>query len=241
MNPWPEEGAPGDAPPETILPFEDLILAPGATLDHLLHRQMPVLATLRHRRFATETFEEPHALGVRFALRAPLPLPDGDRHLELTKTFRLDDQQCRLTLDLELANPEPRPLELSYGLRLPLASLASPHGHPFTLTVPEVGLTDLDGLSVGEVCGISTLRWGPRPGGPPPERGALPLASTRLTIDRPVTVWYSPLLTEIMLEGKATPIFQALVLVFLVQLRLDREGRAGLRFTFTLGKGSDHG
>ncbi|RCK81214.1 MAG: Glycosyl hydrolase family 57 [Candidatus Ozemobacter sibiricus] len=241
MNPWPEEGAPGDAPAETVLPFEDLILAPGATLDHLLHRQMPVLATLRHRRFATETFEDPHALGVRFALRAPLPLPDGDRHLELTKTFRLDDQQCRLTLDLELVNPEPRPLELSYGLRLPLASLASPNGHPFALTVPEVGLTDLDGLSVGEVCGISTLRWGPRPGGPPPERGALALAGTRLTIDRPVTVWYSPLLTEIMLEGKATPIFQALVLVFLVQLRIDREGRAGLRFTFTLGEDPDHG
>ncbi len=241
MNPRPEEGTPDRRDAEMILPFEDLILSPGPTLDHLLHHQIPVLAALRHRRFAAETFEEAHALGVRFTLSTPVPLPGGERRLTLGKTFRVDDRERRLTLDLEFVNPDLRPLELSYGLRLPLGSMASTSGHPFALTVPEVGLTDLDGLSVGEVCGVSEVSWSPRPGLPPPERGGLILAGTRITTDRPVSVWYSPLLTEIMLEGKPTSIFQALVLVFLVQLRIEGEGRAALRLTLGPTENSGHG
>ncbi|NLI75157.1 MAG: DUF1925 domain-containing protein [Candidatus Riflebacteria bacterium] len=229
MNPWPEEGSTGGPPPDPLLPFEDLILAPGPTLDHLRHGHLQVLGSLRHQRFDTETFEEPDAMGVRFAARPAVLLPGGPRPVELVKTFRLDGRRRRLTLDLEFHNPDDRPLELSYGLRIPFSSVGAEPSPAFQLGFPEVGLAGLDGLTIGEVCGVGEVTWA-APKGP----------GTRITIDRPLSIWYSPLMTEIMQEGSRTPIFQALVLLFMTQLRLEPLGRFALQFTFAAPETRPH-
>ena len=172
-------------------------------------------------------------MGVRFEIESILPLSEHERKLGLRKTFLLDEKTRRMEVELSFRNPESRNLEFTYGLRIPLSSVSADSPHPFCLSFPEVGLANLDGMCVGEVCGVTDIRWdsscNPSSLGEP---FTAKLIGTRIQVDRPISAWYSPLLTDILLEGKRTAIFQALILMFVIQLRLGAEETSAFRFQF---------
>lgn len=270
MNAWPEEGSPADKHQEPLLPFEDLVLAPGQTLENLVRGNLAVLHHLRRHRYDSIPIQDEFPIGgagsgaspggraagragprmgVRLELEPLLALPQGERRIGLRKTFLLDSRGRQMELELTFRNLESHVIEFPYGMRVPLGSVTESPSHPYLLSFPEVGLTKISGLSVGEVSGVTDIVWAPgqpetgaEPSGadpktpwsaPKPARGrggVTTLAGTRIRADRPLTIWYSPLVTEILLEGKRTPIFQAVILLFLLPIRLEPGETAPFRF-----------
>ncbi len=220
MNSWPEEGPISGFRGKPILPFEDILLAVGLSLDHLLSDNPPLLADLRGTTYSHRSIERENRLGVQLTARPFLAIPEGEAQIVIKKTLVVGHDRSSIDLEVELENASDRLLEFAYGMRLPLSGCYWGNPAPFSLGFPEVGLEDLDGKGVGEVSGIGEVRWG-QPRG----------MTTVVRSQSPMTAWYFPLENHLMVEGTPAVISQGVLLVFIFQLRFEARGKVSLSFT----------
>jgi len=230
MNAWSEEGCPDQQPISPLLPFEDLILPIGPSIEAMIQGTWPTLCNLRTSSYEYSCENTGKALEVELKLNPAFSYSSGEEKLEISKKYSLPVSGKSLFVEARLTNPGEHPLEFAYGMRVPLSAFSPETPAPFTLGFPEVGLLELDGKSVGEVCGIQEVRWAQSKG-----------QSLNIYIGRPSTVWYFPLAPEILIEGKPTNIFQGVVLAFILQLRLEPGTSSGLTFRFGNAKEEHNG
>jgi len=191
------------------VPFEDIGLRVGASLEGLFNDPSLTIGNNPQLLFDLESSKVTEFLKIRFNADFPLQFTDKSTLVQVEKIFIVPTERTGMELQVSLHNPNEYQLELEYALPVPFSVDFQCPEEFNSLSFQEIGLFDIEGKNRGEISGVSEIHVSGFKG-----------TKTGILSNRPMTVWYNPLFTSLLIEGKPTHVFQGVELFFVNNFRL---------------------
>lgn len=231
MQHRPEEGG-AHGGNQVIHPFQDIILPWGIQPENLIFKRLASSSTTAGNIFSQELCKlGPRKLGIIFQGNLPVRSEGRVRQIRLVKEYEIPTTGKGFSLSVSLSTNEPGIVQGIYGLRFPIGCCPQKQTEidsdrygctdasdffagDCRIAFPEVGIQGIDGRSLGELSGITKITWISRTG-----------EEFFISLSKPISVWYHPCETDVLVEGQPVSIFQGIIITLLLPIRLSpKEG-----------------